>query len=110
MNIIHEGTNTTIIGIANSVDLIQKFTAGSKKEWKLVQQKLVFEPYTAEQIEEVIIQKITDCYEKHDFDPSLKDMYDQIVQIVAIRLISKTVAKATGDIRVAFHLFKSNLI
>lgn len=44
-NVLKHDTKTTIIGIANSVDLISKVHEGGKKEKSLVQQKLVFAPY-----------------------------------------------------------------
>jgi len=44
--ILKNDTNTTIIGIANSIDLLSKVSEGNKKENELVTQKLVFSPYT----------------------------------------------------------------
>jgi len=46
--ILKNDTNTTIIGIANSIDLLSKVSEGNKKEKDLVTQKLVFSPYTEE--------------------------------------------------------------
>jgi Cdc6-like AAA superfamily ATPase len=45
--ILKAESNTTIIGIANSVELLNRVFIGSKKELTLVEKKLIFEPYIA---------------------------------------------------------------
>ena len=63
-NVLKNDTKTTIIGIANSVDLISKVHEGGKKEKSLVQQKLVFSPYYEDQILDIIKSKTIDCWER----------------------------------------------
>ena len=58
----------------------------------------MFEPYTDKQIQDVIERKLSDCWEKHNFDPDLRELYDGITHKHAVTLIAKTVAKNTGDI------------
>ena len=40
----------------------------------------------------------------------MEEVYKKLDNSVAVKLIAKTVAKATGDIRVAFAIYKNSLI
>ena len=46
--------NTSIIGIANSVELLNSAFFGNKKELQMIESKLVFEPYNKDDVMEII--------------------------------------------------------
>lgn len=102
-SILKSDTNTTIIGIANSVDLLSKVSQYSNKEGELVEKKWIFGPYSERDITK-IIRKKTD---KFDLKNNWKTKY---IDDKALEYASKKVAKISGDIRVAFDLIKSAMI
>lgn len=53
-SILKSDTNTTVIGIANSVDLLSKVSQYSNKENELVEQKCIFSPYSERDIIKII--------------------------------------------------------
>ncbi len=113
-NILKSDTNTSIIGIANSVDPISKLCEAGKKERELVQRKLVFSPYNEQQIRTVISQKRDDCWGKceeilGDF-PEIREKLEGLVTPDALMFIARKVSKMSGDIRVAFDVIKGALV
>lgn len=103
-------TNTSIIGIANQVDLPFK-----KKHSAIAMRncQLLFKPYSIEQITDILESKVNGRYSslpnqvRHNSE--LKSYFFNLIDDRAYELIAKKVAKQNGDIRVAFDLFKSAL-
>jgi len=102
-SILKTDTNTTIIGIANSVDLLSKVSQNSSKEGELVEKKCIFGPYSERDIVKIINKKL----EKHR---SKITWTKELIDKKALEYASKKVAKVSGDIRVAFDLIKSCMV
>lgn len=102
-SILKSDTNTTIIGIANSVDLLSKVSQYSNKEGELVEKKWIFGPYSERDITKIINKKIIRFNLKNKCETDYIDKK-------ALEFASKKVAKISGDIRVAFDLIKSAMI
>ena len=103
-------TNTSIIGIANTVDLPFK-----KKHSAIAMRdcQLLFEPYSIDQIEDILQMKRNSIYQRlpkyiKESD-EYRTMFHNIVDEKAELIIAKKVAKKNGDIRVAFDIMKSAL-
>lgn len=110
-SVLAEETETSIIGIANSVDLISKVSDRGNKEKDLVTKKLVFPPYTEAQIYKILSQKVKDCWEKRlDLPESDQEYFESLLDNNSKKFISKKVAIQSGDIRVAFDILKSALL
>ena len=63
MNVLlKQNRNITVIGTANSVELLKKFCGGSKKEAELVEEKLIFEPYKSAEIQRIVLSKLEECW------------------------------------------------
>lgn len=101
-SILKSDTNTTIIGIANSVDLLSKVSQNSGKEGELVEKKWVFSPYSKKDVTKIIEAKIKKFNEKY----SIKSDY---LEPGALTFAASKVARVSGDIRVAFDLIKTAL-
>lgn len=99
-SILKTDTNTTIIGIANSVDLLAKVSHNSSKESELVEKKCIFAPYNDRSIIKIINKKKTKFWERTGWKTEIFDEK-------ALEYAAKKVAKISGDIRVAFDLIKS---
>ena len=99
---LHQLSRLIIIGIANALDLTDRFLPRLKAR-NLKPQLLPFLPYTAPQIAAVITTKLksvttTDDTQHSDFIPFLHP--------AAIQLCSKKVASQTGDLRKAFDIVR----
>ena len=99
---LHQLSRLIIIGIANALDLTDRFLPRLKAR-NLKPQLLPFLPYTAPQIATVITTKLkslttTDDTQHSDFVPFLHP--------AAIQLCSKKVASQTGDLRKAFDIVR----
>ena len=106
-SILKSDTNTTIIGIANSTDLVSKVSQFANKDHELVESKCIFAPYSEEDITKIIEKKV----QKHiSANPKQKQYLDNLFEKDALRLTAKKVSKISGDIRVAFDLIKSALV
>jgi len=111
-------TKTSIIGIANSVDLPfrKKHSAISMRDCQLL-----FEPYSYDDIESIIEQKKNALFatcvptegacngeagllaeRKH-----LKEVFFNLIDEKAMRLLCHRISQKSGDIRVAFDIMKS---
>lgn len=106
--ILESKTNTILIGIANSVDLPfkKKHSAIALRD-----QQLLFEPYTEEQIVSIIEQKINlqhqNMSERMKKNPTIRNLFFDIIDDSAKELIAKRVSRMNGDLRVAFDIIKS---
>jgi Cdc6-like AAA superfamily ATPase len=100
-------TNTILIGIANSVDLPFK-----KKHSAIAMRdaQLLFEPYSEEQIIEIIEFKTNYKFKKFPLrlkSPQVKPIFFELLDEKAKEIIAKKVSKMNGDVRVAFDILKS---
>lgn len=100
-------TNTSVIGIANSVDLPfkKKYSALAMRDIQLL-----FEPYSTDQLISIMEEKMNTKF--FGFPMSLKALSGVFFNLVderALNLIAKKVSKMNGDVRVAFDLMKTCL-
>lgn len=79
--ILMADTNTSIIGIANSVELLHSVFFGSKKELSLIESKLVFEPYNKDDVMEIIQKKHAKLFANHkNLFMHVKDEYQRLFE------------------------------
>ena len=102
---LHRHSKLIVIGIANALDLTDRFLPRLKAR-NLTPQLLPFLPYTASQIASIITTKLRsliprDNKEQSDFVP--------FIQPAAIQLCSKKVASQTGDLRKAFDIIRCTI-
>ena len=75
--------------------------------------QLLFEPYSTDQIFEVLESKVNSRYSQLPVqfreNAELKTLFFALINDSAYNLIAKKVSKQNGDIRVAFDLLKSAL-
>jgi cell division control protein 6 len=99
---LHKSSRLILIGIANALDLTDRFLPRLKAR-NLKPQLLPFMPYSAPQITSIITEKLrstlpADCSKGNDYVPFLHP--------AAIQLCSKKVASQTGDLRKVFNLVR----
>ena len=103
-------TNTSIIGIANSVDLPfrKKHSAIAMRDCQLL-----FKPYSTDQIVDILECKFNGRFKDIPSvireDNERKKLFFELIDDRAYEFIAKKVSKQNGDIRVAFDLMKSAL-
>lgn len=90
---------TILIGIANTIDNFEKINAfyGTFKGFK--QKQILFQTYSPEKIENIIVNKANRVLEKYN-----KTLYD-LMASDALKVISKKVALKSGDFRLAIDLY-----
>ncbi|KAL9639889.1 MAG: hypothetical protein Q9164_000637 [Protoblastenia rupestris] len=101
----HRSSRLIVIGIANALDLTDRFLPRLKAR-NLKPQLLPFLPYTAPQIASVITAKLQSlrsnaACNQSDFVP--------FVHPTAIQLCSKKIASQTGDLRKAFDIIRRTI-
>jgi cell division control protein 6 len=99
---LHKSSRLVLIGIANALDLTDRFLPRLKAR-HLRPQLLPFMPYTAAEIASIITAKLrstvpANCSKGKDYVPFLHP--------AAIQLCSKKVASQTGDLRKVFNLVR----
>lgn len=99
---MHASSSLTLIGIANALDLTDRFLPRLKVRG-LKPQLLPFLPYNAQQISQIISDKLRTLLPKTstaspDFVPCMHP--------AAIQLCGKKIASQTGDLRKAFNLVR----
>jgi cell division control protein 6 len=99
---LHRSSRLILIGIANALDLTDRFLPRLKAR-NLKPQLLPFMPYSAPQITSIVTEKLrstlpADCSKGRDYVPFLHP--------AAIQLCSKKVASQTGDLRKVFNLVR----
>ncbi|MCJ1227396.1 AAA ATPase [Toensbergia leucococca] len=103
---LHRSSRLILIGIANALDLTDRFLPRLKAR-NLRPQLLPFLPYTAPQIASVITSKLrslnlpSDSLTSSDFTP--------FVNPTAIQFCSKKIASQTGDLRRAFDIIRRTI-
>ena len=97
---MHPSSSLTLIGIANALDLTDRFLPRLKSKG-LKPQLLAFLPYTAQQISSIISDKLRTLLDK---DSTAAAHYVPCLHPAAIQLCGKKIASQTGDLRKAFSL------
>lgn len=102
---LHPSSRLIIVGIANALDLTDRFLPRLKAR-NLKPQLLPFLPYTAPQIASVITAKLKSFSTTDSAVPA-----DQVpfVHPTAIQLCSKKVAAQSGDLRKAFDIVRRTI-
>ena len=96
---LHKSSRLILIGIANALDLTDRFLPRLKAR-DLKPQLLPFLPYTAAQIKNVIITRLKSLIPTGSPTPD----YVPFLHPAAIELCSRKVASQTGDLRKAFDI------
>ncbi|EJS43201.1 cdc6p [Saccharomyces arboricola H-6] len=85
-----------LIGMANSLDMKDRFLSRLNLNRGLLPKTIVFQPYTAEQMYEIVIQKLSSL-------PTI------IFQPMAIKFAAKKCAGNTGDLRKLFDVLRGSI-
>lgn len=99
---MHRSSRLILIGIANALDLTDRFLPRLKAK-NLKPQLLPFFPYTAPQIGSVITTKLKSLALP---DPTTPVDYIPFLHPAAIQLCSKKAASQSGDLRKAFDIVR----
>jgi cell division control protein 6 len=102
---LHPSSNLLLIGIANALDLTDRFMPRLKSR-NLKPQLLPFLPYTASDMAGVITTKLQ-CMLPPSTEASTG--YVPIIHPAAIKLIGSKIAAQTGDLRKAFNLTRRTI-
>ena len=102
---LHKRSRLILIGIANALDLTDRFSPRLKAK-NLKPQLLPFLPYTAPQIASVVSTKLKSLLPGDSTGPS---DHVPFVQPTAIQLCSKKVASQGGDLRKAFDIMRRTI-
>lgn len=103
---LHRSSRLIVIGIANALDLTDRFLPRLKAR-NLKPQLLPFLPYTAPQIASVVTTKLRSLLSSPD-DATSSD-FVPFLHPAAIQLCSKKVASQTGDLRKAFDIVRRTI-
>ncbi|KAH3678209.1 hypothetical protein WICMUC_001638 [Wickerhamomyces mucosus] len=101
---IFKETNLILIGISNSLDMIDRLLPRLKING-LNPNTLSFLPYSADQIKKIIIEKI----QLLNDDQLNSNLNIPILHPAAVELCSKKLASNTGDLRKAFDIIKNSI-
>ncbi|KIV78199.1 hypothetical protein PV11_09940 [Exophiala sideris] len=99
---MHPSSSLVLIGIANALDLTDRFLPRLKTK-NVKPQLLPFLPYTAPQMSKIISEKLRSLL------PAGTEATPEFVPLIhpaAIQLSSKKIASQTGDLRKAFSLVR----
>lgn len=102
---LHPSSCLTLIGIANALDLTDRFLPRLKSKG-LKPQLLPFLPYTALQVSTIITDKLRTLLTK---DTTVAADFVPCMHPAAIQLCSKKIAAQTGDLRKAFSLIRRTI-
>lgn len=102
---LHRSSRLVLIGIANALDLTDRFLPRLKAR-NLKPQLLPFLPYTAPQIASVIISKLKAL---SSTTTSAEPDYVPFIHPAAIQFCSKKVAAQNGDLRKAFDIIRRTI-
>ncbi|CBZ53103.1 hypothetical protein NCLIV_028910 [Neospora caninum Liverpool] len=90
----HRNARLVVVGIANTIDLPDRFLS-SRCASRVGFGRLTFNPYTREQIEEILLARLQEC--KHLFNEA------------AIKVCARKVANFFGDLRRALQVLRRAL-
>lgn len=99
---MHPASSLILIGIANALDLTDRFLPRLKVR-NVKPQLLPFLPYSAQQISTIIREKLRSLLPLESTAPT---DFVPIMQPAAIQLSGKKIASQTGDLRKAFSLVR----
>ncbi|PHH81661.1 hypothetical protein CDD82_250 [Ophiocordyceps australis] len=99
---MHKSSRLVLIGIANALDLTDRFLPRLKAK-NLKPQLLPFLPYTAPQIKTIVVTRLKSLL------PAGKQDYVPFLHPAAIELCSRKVSSQTGDLRKAFEICRRAL-
>ncbi|KAK5076054.1 AAA ATPase [Lithohypha guttulata] len=99
---LHPSSSLTLIGIANALDLTDRFLPRLKSKG-LKPQLLPFTPYTSQQISTIITDKLRTLLPK---DTTVATDFVPCIHPAAVQLCGKKIASQTGDLRKAFNLIR----
>lgn len=99
---MHRSSSLILIGIANALDLTDRFLPRLKARG-LKPQLLPFLPYTGAQISNIISDKLRTLLPK---DAKVEANFVPFMHPAAIQLCGKKIASQTGDLRKAFSLVR----
>lgn len=99
---MHRSSSIILIGIANALDLTDRFLPRLKARG-LKPQLLPFLPYTGAQISNIISDKLRTLLPK---DAKVEANFVPFMHPAAIQLCGKKIASQTGDLRKAFSLVR----
>lgn len=97
---MHRSSSLILIGIANALDLTDRFLPRLKAR-NLKPQLLPFLPYTAAEMSNIITQRLQSLMPS---DASSTPNFVPFLHPTAVQLIGKKIAAQTGDLRKAFSL------
>lgn len=102
-----EACNTSVIGIANSVDLPfkKKHTAIAMRDCQLL-----FRPYEKDCLQYILERKKNDLFERMPQKmktDQFKNIYQDLIDPKVYEFIAKKVSLVNGDIRAAFDMVRS---
>ena len=103
---LHSSSNMILIGIANALDLTDRFLPKLRARG-LKPQLLPFLPYTPADISSVLTSRLRSLLPR---ETSVSDTFTPCLMPAAIQLISKKVAAQTGDLRKAFDLAQRAIV
>lgn len=101
---MHESSSLALIGVANALDLTDRFLPRLKAK-NLKPQILPFLPYTHQQISSIITEKLRSLLP----DATTDKNFVPFMHPAAISLCGKKIASQTGDIRKAFALVRQSI-
>ncbi|SCV00856.1 LAMI_0G07756g1_1 [Lachancea mirantina] len=90
-------TRLALVGIANSLDMKDRFLARLNLQQELLPKTVVFAPYTADEMYEIVMHKVSTIGEQPLFQP------------VAIKFAAKKCSGNTGDLRRLFDVLRSSV-
>lgn len=96
--------NFLLVGIANSLDLKDRFFARLNLESHLLPETLVFNPYTSDEMFKIIMNRIEALKIANS---NINDQETCIFQPMAITFAAKKCATTTGDLRRLFDILRS---
>lgn len=90
-------TRLALVGVANSLDMKDRFLSRLNLRRDLLPQTVSFQPYTADQMYEIVMQKLQTLDE------------DPVLQPMAIKFAAKKCSGNTGDLRKLFDVLRSSI-
>ena len=102
---LHPASSLTLIGIANALDLTDRFLPRLKSKG-LKPELLPFLPYTASQISQIITDRLRSLL---PINTNTTSDFVPCMHPAAIQLCGKKIASQTGDLRKAFSLVRKSI-
>lgn len=103
--------NFLLVGVANSLDLKDRFLSRLNLKQELLPSTIVFHPYSSEEMFKIVIDRIktVKISDNADIGAGIDGVDDCIFNPVAIKFASKKCSGSTGDIRKLFDVLRSSI-